>query len=514
MSEVKKYTPDQSIFTDGRRLSLSLHNVGGLLPLAERKFGGEVDEHYGPRSGANDYAATSKGIIVTGAPTDILQSHAKYLGIVYQDPSFKVYTLTDLAQITANLKPGDTKPLVVPYYNGGESVRNIAAMGAETWGLPFELSETLKNKISFHELVTELGIDGFEVPEYKKSSKDEYVQKSLELLRETKDMYQQYGLADRYPLGVMIRLEESDGNYGSSRVKQEPDGRISITPDGKIEATKFVDIKGNSVDAWNSAWTEALLKSKDLMYKNVDAAKEPGIIISRYLDIVDSPGLSTVFMDGDNYPLGWNGQLQVNGSTATVGTHSYVPKTAFLEAMQNQYEDQSAAAFTTFLKRVAEEKLHIPFDSIRGIANIDVMIYGRLEQELREKMGKKQGYYVAESNPRWTNFTDAIMAAIGATGRVPSVNSMKEIIREEICNVDSVPLKGATVFDVRAHVQALDSRDAKHRIIVRMPDDPMGVILLGDRKEANHKLKQIIEDASQIQKTVLGNETLVFPKGN
>ncbi len=481
------YKETQNIFGETkpkRPLAVSYHNVGDLLRAATEEFRNDKNDHYGARSGANDYDAEKLGILATSS-SPRLGEHAKYLGALYQK-DFRVYTTTDLKEVTRTLKPGEPKLLIVPYFNSQNVGEKAQSVGAETWGLPPDLVEALKNKVSFHKLVQESGVEGLEVPEHKMSDKDDYVRDSLDLLNYSKQLYQKHGMQNRYPLGVMIRLEESDGNYGSSLVRQEADGRISITPDGDSEKRIY-----------RQTWNDAISASRDLIYsdKQVDPQQEPRVIISRYLDLVDSPGMSVVFLEGQYYSLGWNGQLQLHGSMACVGTSSYNPKEGSLqEAAKNAYEAQSAEAFATFVTQTARQ-LGIPPESLTGIANVDVMIYGELEAELRRKTGKKPGFYVAECNPRWTNYTDAVMAGIGATGRKPTVSNMLTVIEEGVYTEDKIDLYGANPETIRDIVLPEDPRETTDKAIVRMPDEQMGATYLGNKDRARSIMEEAIDRA-------------------
>ena len=144
----------------------------------------------------------------------------------------------------------------------------------------------------------------------------------------------------------------------------------------------------------------------------MDQEKETRIVISRYIDMVDSPGMSVVIMDGRIESLGWNGQLQQNGSKACIGTSTYKPANASLARLQKIYEGQTLAYFEAILRRAAQ-KCGVDFASMRGVANIDIMLPSELEEMLQKKRGYKPSHYVAECNPRWTNYTDAIMTVIG-----------------------------------------------------------------------------------------------------
>src|SRR5438477_218815 len=132
------------------------------------------------------------------------------------------------------------------------------------------------------------------------------------------------------------------------------------------------------------------------------------IVISRYIDLADSPGMSVVIINGQVESLGWNSQLQKKGSKACIGTSTYLPRNPHLQRMQQQYEEQTAAFFETFLRMTAR-KYGVDFASIRGVANVDIMIPGELEQKLQRVRKQPVANYLAECNPSWTNSNVDIM---------------------------------------------------------------------------------------------------------
>ena len=227
--------------------------------------------------------------------------------------------------------------------------------------------------------------------------------------------------------------------------------------------------------------------------------KEARVVISRLLEVADSPGISVVVMDGQIESLRWNGQLQDTGSKACVGTSSYTPKNTYVAQLQRDYEDQAAAFFETLLRRTAQH-CGVDFASLRGVANLDLMLAGPLEKQLQEKRGQKPMHYLAECNPRWTNYTDAIMMVIGVNRKEQSISSMRTAIQEGVVAVDKYPIP--IDIDPRAVRDCIFQRDdlLKHegtRVICRMLDNPMGVIFAGDIDKARQELDAIINQLAK-----------------
>ena len=472
-----------------KQVSLTYHNPGSLLVNSSDEFRSKVTEHYQQRSGANNWPKRGEekpnehvGIFVE-RDTDQLKSHTGYLRNVYEQPTLQTYTEGDLKALTSQ---PDTRALVVPYFNSTQVHEKFASLGADVWGLPPKLVESLKNKVNFHRLVEEGKIDGFEVPDYTVATKDGFVSKALGMLRFSEELYRKHGL-DEYPRGLMIRLEESDGNYGSALLRQEKNGTIAITPDGDGENVQY-----------RKNWEDAVANSKSMIYR--DANPEAKVVISRFLDLESTPGLSMLFMDGQYRSFGWNGQLQINGSKACVGTSDFLPANEYMKEAQIKYEDQSAEAFGNFIVQTAKS-LNMDVAKIRGVANVDVMVPGPLEQELRMRRGQKEGFYIAECNPRWTNFTDAVGAGLAMTGREPTFSNFSDVIKEGIYSIDKYKLHdGVHPALVREEVYEIDQKlkqEGEARILVRMTDTPLGVIFLGNRKVAKEQLGRAISNVEK-----------------
>lgn len=507
MSEFYKET--QSIFGETKRtLSVTRHNVEDLLKDLNDDKKAEVEAKYSPRSGANNYGADKLGNIVKTKDSRS-NNHVRYLQTTFDKP-FQSYTTGEIEHIAKNAQRPEDVPLVVPYFRG-KAVEDEFQY-ADLWGLNSQIVEPLKNKVEFTMLVQNAGIEGFEVPESEIAGKHDFAEKAFGLLQKRKALYDKYRheLPEEYPVGLVVRLEESDGGYGSVYLNQDKKG-IYVTPDGDYdpEEEPTVGLKATSPHAWKSAWNEAIKRGQDKIYgengqANSDQAR---VVITPYLDIEDSPGMSMFFVDGHCYSLGWNGQLQLNGSKAAVGTSSYVPKNDYMRDMQQKYEDLSSELAVRYMQHVAKEK-GIPVESLRGFASLDFMVPGKIDTKLRELQGKKVSLYLAESNPRWTNYTDAVMAMIGAAGKEPTIKNMKDIIEQGIYAEDSVDLHGADYELVRDIIQSNDSREKENRVFVRLPHDPMGAIYSGNWREARGELKQAIGETRKLQPAT--TEAVIF----
>ena len=280
----------------------------------------------------------------------------------------------------------------------------------------------------------------------------------------------------------MLRFAEEDGNYGCCLVYENA-GRILVVQDGDVDHAQYY-----------THWQDALTTSQAHLAATMNVQKEVRVVISRYLDVADSPGMSVVIMENQVQSLGWNGQLQKPGSKACIGTSTYIPRNAYLKRIQQAYEEQTAAFFEVFLRRTAQQ-CGIEFASIRGVANLDIMIPGELEKKLQRQRKQPEGNYLAECNPRWTNYTDAIMTILGANRRDQTISNMQNAISEGIATIDKHPLpENVDPQAVRAYIAERDEvlKREGTRIICRMAKNPMGLIFAGDVARAQQEVNTIL----------------------
>src|SRR5690242_9272662 len=157
-----------------------------------------------------------------------------------------------------------------------------------------------------------------------------------------------------------------------------------------------------------------------------------------------------------------------------------------MQRMQQEYEEQTAAFFEVLLRKTAQ-KCGVDFASIRGVANLDIMIPGELERHLQRQRKRPLANYLAECNPRWTNYTDAIMTVLGASRKEQTTYNMQRVIEAGISTFDKYPLP--TNLDpqiVRTYIAERDDalKQDGTRVICRMAKNPMGLIFAGDVQRA------------------------------
>ena len=479
-----------SLFATSTPLTFGVgfHNVGGegVLRASNETMIKKVQHYYGERCGHLPLHAEHIRAIVD-FPSEDIRAQMAYLSKLFGKDVLPV-TLDELKQEVERVP--EPTPVVVPYINVPElETRLHNELGAESWGLPGVMTTVLKNKASFYQLADALALPGFYPPDFTIAPIFDVAQEAERFLGRIEEIYKTTGVAGIYPLGVMLRASEEDGNYGCCLVYEDAGG-IVVIQDGDAEHTHYY-----------RHWQAALAYAQEHLATTMNIQKETRVVMSRYIDFADSPGMSVVIMNDHVESLGWNGQLQNPGSKACVGTSTYIPKNAYMQRIQQEYEGQTAAFFETLLRSTAH-RCGIDFACIRGVANLDIMVPGELEQRLQRARKQPEGNYLAECNPRWTNYTDAIMTVIGANHKEQTTYNMKEVIQAGICTIDKHPLpEGIHPHDVRACIAERDAvlKQEGTRIICRMAKNPMGLIYAGDIARAQQEVDEILVQLSAQQ---------------
>ena len=490
-----------------RTLGVGFHNVGseGVLRASNEAIIKRIQHYYGERCGHLPLNATNIRALVD-APSEEICAQMAYLSTLFgknimpitfdelkqeilgTNSSYALHPVSLVGADSSRPSPidrlvADQIPLVVPYINVPEiEIRLHNELNAQSWGLPGIMTNALKNKVNFYRLADEFNLPGFYPPDYTVAHIFDVAREAEKFLRRIEDIYQKAGVAGAYPLGVMLRASEEDGNYGCC-LAYEDAGDIIVVEDGDAEHAHYYQ-----------HWQEALANSQEHLITTMNLQKETRVVISRYIDFEDSPGMSVVIMDDRVETLGWNGQLQKPGSKACVGTSTYIPKNTYMQRMQQEYEAQTTAFFEALLRKTAQ-KCGIDFASIRAVANLDIMMPSELEKTLQRQRKQPQGNYLAECNPRWTNYTDAIMVVLGANHKEQTISNMREVIQSGIWSIDKHPLpQGLDPQIVRAHVAERDTVLKQHgtRIICRMAKNPMGLIFAGNLTQAQQEVNEIL----------------------
>lgn len=460
-------------------VGVGFHNIGGgVLRASHMDMIKKLEAHYGERCGHLPLDAEHLYVLIA-LHTPTIDAQISYLSTLIGKPMHAV-TETELQQALSRY--GTDAALIVPYINVPQSAEWIqSTFKSTTWGLAPSMVDILKNKASFYTFLDAFELDGWRTPDYRIAQFADLQQVAQAFLGEIEELLSTAALPE-YPLGIMMRAAESDGNYGSCLLYQEH-GRIHLIPNGDaLLRTTYM------------TWQEALVDAQKILATTMDLAKESRIVLSRYLDLAESPGLSLVLMHGEVASLRWNGQLQEKGSKACVGTSTYQASTQALAQLREEYEPRTVELFTGLLRHIACH-CGVDFSTLRGLANIDIMLPGPLEIALQRKRGMQVCGYIAECNPRWTNYTDAIMAVIGANRQQPTVGQMLSTIEHGILSVDKyeIPVH-IDAQQLRARIADVDQQLKREgtRIICRMATHPFGVIFAGDVTRARQELARII----------------------
>ncbi|GCE10578.1 hypothetical protein [Tengunoibacter tsumagoiensis] len=456
--------------------AVGFHNIGsGVLRASHTTTIRMIESHYGARCGHIPLNACEHFALVT-EHTLATSSHIAYLSRLLEQ---KVQPITGV-ELASNVQ--EEPPLIVPYINTPETERYIQQdLAAQSWGLPSSMVHILKNKADFYQLLDELQLEGFQVPDYTVAVLPELVPATLRFLAGLEDLLHEVGMTD-YPSGVVIRGAESDGNYGCVLLSEYQQKILAIVDGDGLHPFLYPD------------WATALQDAQTHLEQTIDPFKEPRIVISRMVDVLDSPGLSLVLHEQQVASLGWNGQLQRDGSKACAGTSSYVAATPQLERWQAEYEELTAL-FLEKLLRCTAQRCGIDVATITGLANLDIILPGPQEQHLQKLRGLPPLPYLAECNPRWTNYTDAIMTVIGAQQRPQTISSMQAVIREGIFTYDKYVLPAhCDPYQLRDRIAERDAQLKQQgtRIICRMPNNPMGLILAGNLVQAEQELSRLV----------------------
>jgi hypothetical protein len=476
-----------SLFASGTQktiLGAGFHNIGnrGVLRTLNETMSNQIELHYGERCGHLPLDAHKISVLVQ-SPTSPIRTQVQYLSHLF-GKEILAYTFDEFKAVAGQIT--EPVPLVVPYINVPETEAYVREeLGAQVWGLPGPMTHILKNKALFYQLADELAGESFCPPDYTIVHVQDVAKEAETFLGKVEQIYKEAGVAQAYPLGVVLRAAESDGNYGCCLVYEKA-GLVVVVENGDIGSARSY-----------SNWHDALIQAQtSLIDTTMSPSWEAHVVVSRFLDLADSPGMSVVIMDGQVESLRWNGQYQKPGSTACIGTNTYIPKNDYLQQTQYCYEDKTAEFFEDFLRKTAE-KCGIDFSSLRAVANVDLMIPTELERLLQKRRKQRPMNYLAECNPRWTNYTDAILVVLGANRKEPTIENMRAVIQAGISTIDKYPLP-ATVDPhvLRDQIFERDQvlKQAGTRIICRMARDPMGLIFAGNIALAQQEMEQILAE--------------------
>lgn len=435
---------------------------------------------YSQRCGHVPLDNISASYVLVAGHTVRISSQLEYLSKIYK----KTLIPKTASELNVISKSENKKVIVVPYISVSETEKYLSSHleNFEIWALPPQFTHILKNKAESHLRIQKSQIPNLSVPDFEVTDIDALTETAEKFIKDkVLKIYSDFDVPSYTP-GIMVRFVECDGNYGAGVVKALKN-RIVFHPDGARSGAQDFD-----------NWKDAMKACAGHIRSTINPQKEKRVIISRLIETADSPGMSIALIDGNIASLGWNSQLQ-SGGTACIGTGSYKPKNSLLKSKKKLFEEQTLTAFEAFLRKQARE-INIDFNNLNAFINIDLIIPDKSESDLQKKRFGSAFNYISESNPRFTNWTDAVLTGVAAQGKKQTVSSMMSIIKEGIEAEDKVKLpKNVSPEEVRSEIFKKDLKLSQYgtRIIARMTQSPMGIIYMGNIPAARKELNMIIK---------------------
>lgn len=462
-------TKEQNIFSNGNppEIGIGKHNVGsGVLRESDSATVNRIDAIYGARLGHLPNATGQHiALIEARHQSYTTRLHLQYLSSVY---GVRIEQMTS-QQI--NALPGSK--LVVPYINTAD-VDTVNGHNTRRWGLPRPIVDALKDKAQSHRDMLELQTPDITPVNFIVTSADEMNTDAHPFIAQIAQGYEEHGLESVYPVGLMIRPHECDGGYGNAVLEQTNHG-ISFTPDGDTGRTEHFE-------TWEGA-----LKAANKHVRSSTTHRNPEVVMSRLIDVEESPGMTVLMIDGQPHSLGWNGQLMHDHSKACVGTTTFTPRTHFSQRVKDDFEIASAEALSNHVHAVAR-KHGIDLKGTRGLVNVDLMIPGQLEREYLLRSGQNtRTIYVAEFNPRWTNSSDATAAVVWATSRNHTAGEYQRTVERGLLAIDKEIVPPRCTEERYQRALTINDRLRKEGdgVILRMPGNAtIGVIYHGNVQRA------------------------------
>lgn len=458
------------------------HNVVGLdgvLCAASETVKAVAGGHYAPR--AVDHIPFTTAVptfVLTNAPERIREQ------LAYRS-AVSGMTFTPISDTRELHNYGVRRALFLPYIR----LRDVELDPAIEWvryGLPPDLTQHLKHKGNMHHW---LHAEGFaqHTMNYVACDIEDIPTVGRQMLDEIKRMYTELGQPD-YPLGLMVRGTQTDGNYGAGSLFSQ-DGMLVLRRNGKAPLIDML--------SWEVALEE--LRDHILETTNTDVAKQ--VVMTRLLDVDVSPGMSAMFEDGRLYCFDFNGQYTAPNSTACTGTTTFAFEIGERAAdYRAAFLPQTQTLLREIMRRLLAGREDVP--QINGMLNIDMMSVGAQEAALwqaaagtawRDNVGRNNADFrprpydpqfglFAEINPRETNWTLAMKAVLQAQKMAVSVENLAMLARGEQMHVvarDHFPLPASLSFDALRENLAYQIETLRvngEGVILRMPDRPAGLI--------------------------------------
>lgn len=471
---------DVLLFGQEKGIAGGVHNVDGLFLNSGSSFREDIASQYGQRIGHIPTARRMRAIVPQ--VTSDVAGHMQYLSRL-QGREIVPQTFQEFREEVSTLRkngilPHEEEVFVAAYANTPEIAQAIRENNAVPWGISEFWVADLKNKATFHKLLGEGKY--FNVPDYRIVTSETMVGKSLSFLHTIESNYKKTGMSEKYPLGLMMRLDHGDGGMGGYAAYQLGDGRVKIMPDSKEDKAKICN-----------SWEEALEASRNGLMKNVIEGKIPEVVVSRLIDVRRSPGISLVLKKGTVYPLGINDQVQIHGKACSgVGTVMND-----LPISPGELEMMVTEKLQNFLLNTYGKERFALAD---GIINLDLMFPGDVEiAYVREMSLEPVDFYVAEANPRFTNTSDAMLLGLGIDRIDQTIGNMRRKLSQGLLTIDKYDLKGVPPEIARTELEELDRRlkeSGEGRVVMRMTHSPAGLALYANQPEDIQGVKMRVDD--------------------
>lgn len=505
---------------DGIDAIVAHHNIAGaagVLNAAGDELEQALFSHYAPR-GIDHIPYVEhhppQNFVYT-AEVDRITPHAHYRQQIAHLPFTPI---TDLSQLSAM---GVRKALYVPY------IRLVDEKLPENvewvrYGLLPAMTVRLKDKAYMHNWLLDNGF-AHHLPNFIACDATFIPRFGMRMIRKIADMLDTLGMRDRYPLGLMIRGALSDGNYAMASVSEAPQdmtlrgqhikkGQFLLKPNGKTDDLEVFDEP-----------QAALRRVLEHIRHENNPDLDDRVVMSRLLDLEISPGLCTAIVAGQWHDFAFNGQYMEPGNSACTGTTTFRSAVGDDTAIRlsDGYLGQSQQLLRDILSRFFGDR---PIDDLYAMLNMDVMVVGPLERELYERAQahpQGQQYFdsigdcnadyspgvynpdtvlFAEVNPRDTNWTIAMKAVLQAMNLPCTVDNLKRLGSGEEMQVlardhwglpEGMSIEQARDLLLEFHHHLSEQGEG---FIMRMPDNPAGVILYTPSRDPN-RLSEIAYEA-------------------
>ncbi len=304
--------------------------------------------------------------------------------------------------------------LVVPYLNPPDEEASLQRLGAEIYGPPAQLFEEVNDKARFHDWAAQYADEvdpQFRVAKHKNVLTEDIAAAGPDFLKEIVQTYEDTGLLGEYEakgaVGIVLRGSDSDGGFGITKVRfrKDVDGdywTVETSPGEKFS---------NQNDAFKAAQG---------YFETMNRQVNDTIVMTRFMDVEESPGESILFSEGHVFSLGWNGQMQDGEDTACIGTNVYTPVSEQSRKVYEEQKDQTANQYAGFIRYVAD-KIGIDFEGLNMVVNQDMMTPTELEARYQRALGQPVHMVRPELNFRLSERTDAVVGAavLGGTTQTP-----------------------------------------------------------------------------------------------